>query len=260
MYKLLILDDESLVRRGIKALVDLEQLKITEVYEASNGIEGLALLKAHSPDLVLADINMPKMNGLDFAAEAKVIKPDLHIAILTGYNYFDYAVAALKNGVEDYILKPVSKDDVTAVLVKMIERLQAERGQRAVQGVAEDRSMSVELAEGDQLTLKESIRSLLANELSRPELSLVWLATELNFSSSYMSNLFKKLFGVAFQDYVLNLRLEKAKLLLLTTDMKNYEIAEQVGIEDVNYFGTRFKAKYGFSPKQYKEQVKGAGV
>ena len=84
MYKLLILDDEPLVRRGIKALVDLEQLKITEVYEAANGIEGLALLKAHSPDLVLADINMPKMNGLDFAAEAKAFKPDLHIAILDG--------------------------------------------------------------------------------------------------------------------------------------------------------------------------------
>ena len=101
MYKLLILDDEPLVRRGIRSLVDFERLQITEIFEAANGEEGLALFESHLPELVLVDINMPKMNGLEFVSKAKLVNPNAHMAIITGYNYFDYAVTALKAGVDD---------------------------------------------------------------------------------------------------------------------------------------------------------------
>jgi two-component system response regulator YesN len=85
---------------------------------------------------------------------------------------------------------------------------------------------------------------------------LTSVAHSLGYAPNYLSSLFKNLFGVPFQEYVLSHRLEKAKLLLLTTSLKNYEIAERVGFEDVNYFNTRFKLKYGVSPKQYVTQVR----
>ncbi len=255
MYKLLIIDDEPLVRRGICTLVDFDALNISEVYEAANGFEGLELFTTHSPDLVLVDINMPKMNGLEFAEQAKKINSSARIAILTGYNYFDYAVSALKIGVEDYILKPVSKEDVSQILVKLIAKLETSHQHKAV-----EQAVSALLQEHEvtsETAYKEMIQNKIFEQLSDSNLSLISLASELGFSSGYLSSLFKKELGVSFQDYVLNQRLDKAKLLLLSSEMKNYEIAKAVGFEDVNYFGTRFKIRFGLSPKQYKEMVLG---
>lgn len=255
MYTLLIIDDEPLIRRGICSLVDFQSLKIDQVYEAANGLEGLELFRSHSPDLVLADINMPKMNGLDFAKEAKRLKPEVKIALITGYNYFDYALSALKLGVDDYVLKPVSKKDVTEVLIKLVALADASLQQKALENMVSSILLKTPAQEDNDF--KTLLQQKVAEHLSDYEFSLAVLASELGFSASYLSGLIKKSLGVNFQDYVLALRLERAKLLLLTTEMKNYEIAEAIGIEDVNYFGTRFKLKYGISPKQYKEQVKG---
>lgn len=107
--RLLIVDDEVLVRRGIKSLVDFESLNIRAVEEAANGLEALEIFKTFDPHIVLADINMPKMDGLNFSKAAKALNPKVKIALITGYDYFDYALQALKIGVDDYILKPVSK-------------------------------------------------------------------------------------------------------------------------------------------------------
>ncbi len=77
----------------------------------------------------------------------------------------------------------------------------------------------------------------------------------MNLSSGYLSSLFKNLFGVSFQDYLNNIRMEKAKLLLLTTELKNYEIGVLVGIDNFNYFNSKFKKTFGITPKEFKKQV-----
>ncbi|WP_227871984.1 response regulator [Paenibacillus albus] len=127
MYTLLIVEDEELVRNGIKRLLPFEEFNITEVIEADNGEEGLRLFLSRSPDIVLLDINIPKMNGLEFARKAKELKPAVKIAVITGYDYYEYAVTALKIGIDDYVLKPVSKTDVYEVLRKLVEKLQNEQ-------------------------------------------------------------------------------------------------------------------------------------
>ena len=81
------------------------------------------------------------------------------------------------------------------------------------------------------------------------------LADEMNLSSGYLSSLFKNIFGIAFQDYLNKMRMEKAKLLLLTTDLKNYEIGELIGIENFNYFNSKFKKTFGITPKEFKKNV-----
>lgn len=254
MYKVLIVDDEALVRRGIKSLVNFEGLNISVVLEASNGLEALEKFKSELPDIVLADINMPKMNGLTFAEEAKKINPLSKIALITGYDYFDYALQALKIGVDDYILKPVSKNDVQEVLQKLIQKIQRSEQQnevaKAVSSLLENEDISTEDS------YKELIQKILNRELSNPKFSLSVLSDELGYSSGYLSGLFKKLYGITFQDYLVKQRMEKAKLLLLTTELKHYEIAESIGISDVNYFSARFKKVVGESPKQYKERVR----
>ena len=75
MYKLLVIDDEPFVRRGIVSLIPFEELGVGEIFEAANGEKGLEIVKEHEPDIVLCDINMPKLNGLEFSKEVKSIKP-----------------------------------------------------------------------------------------------------------------------------------------------------------------------------------------
>lgn len=254
MYKLLIVDDEPIIIRGIRSFVDFEKLHIEKVYEAQDGIEALEVFKEHHPDLVLVDINMPNMNGLDFAKKIKSINPKVKIGIVTGYDYFDYAVAALKIGVDDFMLKPVSKHDIYEGLKKLITKLQGDLYNEEVKTVLSDLKTLTDGQEDSDY--KATIQKLIDEHIMKNYFSLSFLGEEINLSTGYLSVLFKQLYGVPFQEYVLSRRLESAKILLLSTQMKIYEIAEAIGIEDSNYFSAAFKKKFNLSPNQYKEKAR----
>ena len=254
MYKLLVVDDEPIIIRGIRSFVDFAALSISEVFEASNGEEALEMFKTCLPDIVLADINMPKMNGLDFSIAAKEVKPDVKIAIITGYDYFDYAVTALKAGIDDYIVKPVSKKDIQEVLQKLIVKLQTTNSQAHVSRLVNDIISKSNTSEdaGYKARIQHEIDANIANV----DFSLTYLAKQLSLSPNYLSSLFKTLYGITFQDYMLSTRLDRAKILLLSTDMKIYEIAAAVGFDDPNYFSASFKRKFTCSPNQFKERAR----
>lgn len=253
MYNLLIVDDEPLVRRGIKTFLDIKSLNIDNIIEAENGEQALRLFKEKEVQIVLADINMPKMNGLDLSKAIKSIKPETKIALITGYDYFDYAQKALKIGVDDYILKPVSKDDISAIILNLIHKLEQENKNHKIEAAVEQ-LLDQELPEQDS-DYGNQIRTYIDEHIGDSSLSLGSLADALALSQGYLSGLFKKLFGLSFQDYIGKNRMEKAKVLLLTSSMKNYEIAEAVGFEDPNYFSSRFKRYTGKTPKQYKSEM-----
>ena len=122
MYNLLIVEDESLIRRGIRAFIDFDGLGIGGFFEAENGEEALDTIRRHHIDLILADINMPKMNVLNLRSFCKISSPSIKIAILTGYDYLDYAIRAIKIGVDDYALKPLSRDDIQKLLFHLVEK------------------------------------------------------------------------------------------------------------------------------------------
>ncbi|MCK5811900.1 MAG: response regulator [Clostridiales bacterium] len=256
MFTLLIVDDEPLFRQGMSQLVDFASLSIDKVYLASDGIHGLQLVKEHHPDMVLADINMPRMDGLLLAKHIKEIDPNIKIAMITGYDYFDYALAALKAKVDDFILKPVSKKDIEQLLLKMGQVIKDEKKQQgalsALQNIA---NLSKDSENNDDY--KPLILQILKDNYSDTQFSLTKLAKKVNLSPGYLSSLFKELFTKTFSEYLLTLRLERAKILLLTTIYKNYEISEQLGFIDPNYFSTAFKKKYGMSPTHYRKMKEG---
>jgi len=251
--KLLIVDDEPIIRRGIKSLIDLEALCIEEVYEASNGEQALELFKEELPDIVLADINMPRLNGLEFAKQIRQVSPKVKIAMITGYDYFDYALKALKIGVDDYVLKPVSRTDIESLLYKFVEAIKEEKNKEVTEKLVRQFKEVYEI-EGDK-GYKTLILKQLEVHMNQPYFSLTYLSDQMGLSAGYLSGLFKKLFGQSFKAYVLDKRLEEAKIMLLSTEMRNYEVGEKVGFEDSNYFSTAFKKKYGCSPRQYREEA-----
>jgi len=236
----MIVEDEYLVRQGIASLVDYEQFGMQVIAQAENGREAWQKFQDNPADILLTDINMPQMNGLELSKLVRDQAPKCHIVFLTGYDDFDYARTAIKLGADDYLLKPFSKDDVEEMLAKVQTKLDKERKKAQIQNLVD---------QGQRSELEEAIHSRLADS----QLTLKDLASQLGFSPSYLSVLIKKKLGLPFQEYLIQERMKKAKLLLLTTDLKIYEIADQVGFEDMNYFSQRFKQVVGLTPRQFKK-------
>lgn len=129
MYKLLIVDDEALVREAIQDQMDWERLGFECVGTCENGLEALTLIDRHTPDVVLTDIGMPFMNGIELTRELSIRYPQVRVIIFTGYDEFDFAQQALKLQVVDFILKPITAAELETVISKVRHKLDGERGQ-----------------------------------------------------------------------------------------------------------------------------------
>jgi two-component system response regulator YesN len=123
MFKLIIADDEKWVRTAIKSIIPFEKLDLVLSSEAANGIEALELCRRYEPDILLTDIMMPGINGLELISEIRNLLPDIRIAVISGYNDFEYAKTAMKYGIKDYLLKPVDENELVQVLERIIDEL-----------------------------------------------------------------------------------------------------------------------------------------
>lgn len=129
MYKVLIADDEDIIRRGLAGMVSQhDQLEV--VAQAEYGEVALEEANRTEPDIMLVDINMPFLNGLDFIHEAKALLPDAEIIIVTGYDDFAFVQKAIQLGVSDYVLKPIMEEPFFEVLDKTIARLDSRNHSR----------------------------------------------------------------------------------------------------------------------------------
>ncbi|WP_239613736.1 response regulator transcription factor [Cohnella mopanensis] len=129
MYKLLIVDDEALVREAIKEQMNWEQLGFVCIGDCEDGKEALKFIERETPDVVLTDIGMPFMNGIELTGELSLHYPNVKVIILTGYDDFEFAQQALKLQAVDYILKPVTAAELEAIVCKLAQEMDLERRQ-----------------------------------------------------------------------------------------------------------------------------------
>ena len=252
MYNLLIVDDEPIIRRGIKSLAILPEIGISEIFEAGNAEKCLEITDKEQIDIIMLDINMPNTDGLTLAKMLKEKNKNFAIIMVTGYDYFEYMQTAIRLGVDDYLLKPVNKTDIELVLRRMIDKIEKIRLENRL---LELKVTSENITTGENSSFK-AVREYMEEHLFDSDLSLGYMAENLGFNSSYLSGIIKQIYGIPFQEYLTLKRMEQAKILCLSTDMKNYEIAEEIGYEDVNYFTNRFKKTFGITPKQFKQGMK----
>lgn len=132
-YRVLLVDDEPVIRKGIVSSIDWKQENIESWAEAANGKEALELIPEVNPDILITDIRMPIMDGLKLVEEVKRSYPDIKIIILSGFDDFEYAQKAIKNGVESYLLKPVGADILVKEVKLLIEKLEVEREKKAAE-------------------------------------------------------------------------------------------------------------------------------
>lgn len=119
----MVADDEKWVRTTITSIIPYEQLGLTLVSEASNGLEALELCRQHKPDILVTDLMMPGLTGMELIQELRSCLPDMKIIIISGYNDFEYAKTAIKYGVSEYILKPVDESELYNVLSRVRDEL-----------------------------------------------------------------------------------------------------------------------------------------
>ncbi|MGE5679087.1 MAG: response regulator transcription factor, partial [Pseudomonadota bacterium] len=124
MFKVLIVDDEAIIRKGLKNIIDWKSLDCEICGEASDGIEGIRLIRELYPHIIITDINMPEIDGLKMIREVKQQLPLSKIIILTGYRDFEYIQEAIRLGAFDYVLKPSKIEDLTNILKKAVSELQ----------------------------------------------------------------------------------------------------------------------------------------
>ncbi|QJD83867.1 response regulator [Cohnella herbarum] len=129
MYRILVVDDEPMIRKGLQKLIRESDLAVCEADTAENGAEALEKIALRRPHLLFTDIKMPKMDGLELCRQVNERYPDLPVVVISGYGDFEYARQCLSFGVKEYMLKPVTKAAVSRTVAKLISGLEARQPQ-----------------------------------------------------------------------------------------------------------------------------------
>jgi two-component system response regulator YesN len=252
MYQVILVEDEDIIRKGIRGMVPWEQHGCVVAGEARNGEEGRLLIEQLDPDIVITDINMPVCSGLKMLADTKCQNNYVAI-ILTGYSEFQYAQEAIRNGVSDYVLKPLQLDEFEQALDRAVlecKNVQIIRGLSS--GAAELKSLSLlpdaEAARGQDPVVRQLLDYLAANYARK--LTLSELAEQLHYSDRYLNQKFQKVLGTTVIEYLNRYRIQKA-LQMLQKGVALSEVGWDCGIGDYKYFSHVFRKYLGCSPKEY---------
>lgn len=239
--KVVIVDDEWIIREGIRKLFDWEKYGCELVGEAADGVETIAVVKEKIPDILIIDINIPIISGLQVIRLLKKNFRNLDVIVISGYDDFKYCQEALKLQVADYLLKPIDYEE----LGQLIRRLQIRRLGRKIENRGE--------AGEDKLVYQ--IIGYLKGHISE-EITLEILSQKFHVASSYISKKFKQETGMNYHDYLTRLRIDAAKELLLSSTCTVTEISEKVGFRDYRVFTKSFKGREGMTPKEFQSGKK----
>ena len=266
MIRLLIADDERLEREALVDMVSrrfVEHEIVTEVAENGRKAADTAIL--WGADLILMDIEMPGMNGLDAARAVLAQRPSCRVIFVTAYSLFQYAHEAVHLGACEYLLKPVDPDELEASIRRAIRQVEAERRLEALAPVQQEPEPELSAPEAEEAPHAESENSQTALVMAHVrrylednymfDISLDSVGEILHISPAYLSAQFKKYQKMNFLDCLTELRINAAKELLNDPFRSSAEVASMVGYEDASYFARAFKKRTGVTPTQYRKQA-----
>ncbi len=236
--KLLLVDDEEVFSSHMAKLLTSRGYRVAT---ASGGEAALRHLIAAEFDVVVLDLKMPGLDGIETLKAIKRGHPLVEVILLTGHGTLDSAVEGLKHGAFDYLLKPLNK----AELAKTIRR--------AKDALLSEQSLLNTARSASTEQIVESIVQYLRLNYAG-EINFSQIAADFSFSASYLTKIFREYTGKPPIRYLIEYRVQIAKGLLMDTNLTVKEVAERTGFVDPFYFSKCFKSYCGFSPSQYKEQ------
>lgn len=237
-YKLLVVDDETEASRALCSYFPWETLGFTVVKQLQNGKQAYEYVLNNPVDVILCDIIMPVMTGIDLAAKIFEHHLKIKIIFLSGYKEFEYAQKALCFGVRNYILKPTNYEE----LVKIFTRIKNELDDEAPVGSVPDLSFNEKIIASVKEYVNHHYKSVTLEEA----------AMQVHMNPNYLSQFFKQKTGQSFSDYLISVKMGKASEYLKGIQYKIYEISSMVGYSNTQNFTRTFRSYFGVSPREYR--------
>ena len=255
MIRVLIADDERLEREALADLVARRFEHEAAIQTAENGRRAADTAILWEADLILMDIEMPGINGLDAARAVLEQRPECKVIFVTAYSLFQYAHAAMHLGACDYLLKPVDPDEMEAAIRRAIRQIEAGRRLAELAPVEPEPAADTpgDAEDRNALVMAHVRRYMEDNYMF--DLSLDSVSEILHISPAYLSAQFKKYQKMNFLDCLTELRINAAKQLLTDPLRSAAEVASMVGYEDASYFARAFKKRTGMTPTQYRREA-----
>lgn len=252
MFKLVIVEDEDIIRKNLVLAMDWLVLDCVVVGEAENGRRGLKVILEERPQIVITDIKMPVMNGMDMLTEA-MGHVSFAAIILSGFGEFEYARQALRLGVVDYVLKPVDESLLEAAVRKAVYSLGSREPLNISEKIPKPPSLfSVGL---EAMPAGSSLPVLLALQRIRTayadKLNVEALAEEIGVSSSYLHRKIKEETGLTFLHLLHRHRIREAIARMQSKALRIHEVSAQVGFGEYKHFCSVFKKITGVSPTDF---------
>ena len=242
--RIVVVEDEFKIRHGMIHTLPWSEHDCQIVGEAADGITGCEVIGEKRPDIVISDIKMPRMNGLEMI-EKTIGEYDYAAILLTGYSEFEYARKACRIGVCEYLLKPVDEDELFGV----IEMIRGKRSAASASGAGQlpelillDRSRVSPMV----LRASEYMEHHCNERFSQSE-----LARRLNLAASTLASAFKEETGYTLHEYLTRCRMMRALQLLREGEMRIYEIGKAVGIPNYRYFCSIFRKYFSCAPSEF---------
>lgn len=273
MYRVLLADDEQIERMALARRLMRRFGDSLQISEATNGKEAVELYQKEHSQIIIMDISMPELNGVEAAEQIRSMDEDCVIVFLTAYDEFSYAKRAIVIRALDYLLKPCDEEELAAVMEeamrltdKAVHNKENPTGNRAEMTEAEKEAekrreqwpwnpdaeapKDPETERMNQVV--EKIRTYIRENYMN-EISMQDAARQFNYSDAYFCKLFKQCFDQNFTSYLTNFRINEAKRLLKDKNISIKDAGMKVGYYDSNYFAKVFKRVTGMIPSEYRE-------
>lgn len=241
MWKVIAADDERYIREALQKLIDWEKMNCCLVAVAGDGQELIEAAEEKRPDIIITDIRMPVMDGLEVCRYVYETCQEAQVILLTAHSEFEYARTAIRYNVCEYVLKVSIIEELPKAVEKAVRELEKGRCEMEKEKGEETGNLYLQMEQ----YIEQNYQS---------RITLDEIASALHANGSYLSRLYKNKTGKNLFDAILDRRMETARQYLIHTDMKTYEISKSVGIEDSGYFSKMFKKKTGISPKEFRKR------
>ena len=244
MINLVIVEDETNIRECLQSLFPWSSLGVEVSAAFANGQEAYKYLMSHSADLLLTDIRLPGLTGLELIQMLREGRNMIPVIILTGYRQFDYAQQAIRYKVDDFLLKPIKYEELTAAILRIRDKLES-----GITRKSEPADSVLDSTYHERII--SSAKQYLTAHLT--DASLEEAAISVNLSPGYFSRLFHKVTGETFSDYLTGCRMKKAAEYLHGTNYKTYEISLMVGYDNPKNFTRAFNQYYHVTPREFRD-------
>ena len=250
MIRIIVAENEQRAREGICRLIESVSEDYKVIARASNGETALEMIREMRPDIVFTDIMMPYMDGIELVQAVREEGLDTEFVVISAYAEFQYAQKCMSLGVAEYLVKPVTRNEIE----KVLDRLQARMGGQRLYPTQEEESLRRQNSDAHPLVQKalDMIETDYARKISQIE-----LAERLGISPQYFSYIFSRHMGEGFSSFLKKYRIMQAEKLLCDPRQDRDEVAYQVGFSDARYFRRVFREVTGKSVSEYVREIRG---